>query len=590
LNPHPDPRPGFLPSLVVGFGVVFVSSVGLVRFLRPGVLLDPDPTWALPRLLLGLFVIAASVSAGGAAAGLFRLWSGTEAAREGPAPLPFRRSWLILLAVAAIAAGAALRFVRLDSIPGPVFIDEASLIAPALQLDGRWCDFRDAIRQAPYRAGAFTMVGVLFLEGYRSVLHQWGTTVFAIRFPAFATAALSLVTAALLGRALLPRGGGALAAVTLAGLRWHLNLSRWAWCPTTMTFTTDAGTLLLLAARRRGSAPLAAAGGFAVGLGAHVYLSAWVPAAALVGFAAWPQPEGPARPRVRLAAGFLFGLATAVLPLFLLREGRVLPYFNRASDHNVLREVRYTASAMPLFAAAADALAAPWLLPDPTPRHDLAQSRLGLLGIPLALAFGQALLFPRRELSALLLLQAGFAFAASVAGGESGHPNGLRYGYLATLTAVAVAAGVLALLRLVPEPRRKVAALAAIGALAILGAIGARDSFRWARDRGTFDGFHGQDTLVGRAALRWDRYGRVRVAVGLPHDPVTVYVIRRYRLDTDESVVADAHPDFWVERPEARASFRIAPPATLPLPGERAVERVRDGWGRDWAIVLARKT
>jgi hypothetical protein len=135
-----------------------------------------------------------------------------------------------------------------------------------------------------------------------------------------------------------------------------------------------------------------------------------------------------------------------------------------------------------------------------------------------------------------------------------------------------------------------VAALAAIGALAIMGAIGARDSFRWARDRGTFDGFHGQDTLVGRAALRWDRYGRVRVAAGLPHDPVTVYVIRRYRLDTDARVVADAHPEFWVDRPQARASFRIAPPATLPLPGERAVERVRDGWGRDWAIVLARKT
>jgi hypothetical protein len=587
--PHPHPRPGFLPSMVVGFGMFFVSFVGLVRALRLGVLLDPDPSWALPRLLLGLFVIAASASAGGAAAGLFRLWSRAEAAREDPAPLPFRRSWLVLLAVAAIAAGTALRFVQLDRIPGPVFIDEASLVAPALQLEGRWCDFRDAIRPAPYRAGAFTMVGVLFLEGYRLVLHHWGATVFAVRFPAFATAALSLVTAALLGRALLPRGGGALAAVTLAGLRWHMNLSRWAWCPTTMTFTTDAGTLLLLAARRRASAPLAAVGGFAVGLGAHVYLSAWIPAAALVGLAAWPPPEGPARPRIRLAAGFLLGFAIAVLPLFLFREGRVLPYFNRASDHNVLREIRYNRSVMPVFAAVADGLASPWLLPDPTPRHDLAQSRLGLLGIPLAVAFGQALLAPRRELSALLLLQAGFAFAASVAGGQAGHPNGLRYGYLATLTAVAVAAGVLALLRLVPESRRRAAGLAAIGALAVASAIGARDSFRWARDRGTFDGFHGQDTLVGRAALRWDRYGPVRVAADLPHDPVTVYVIRRYRLDTDRRVVADARPDFWVERPAPR-SFRIEPPETVPVPGERAVERIRDGWGRDWAIVLARKS
>ena len=74
--------------------------------------------------------------------------SRTEEAREGPAPLPFRRGWLVLLAVAAIAAGAALRFVQLDRIPGPVFIDEASLVTPALQLEARLCDFRDAIRPA----------------------------------------------------------------------------------------------------------------------------------------------------------------------------------------------------------------------------------------------------------------------------------------------------------------------------------------------------------------------------------------------------------------------------------------------------------
>jgi ABC-type nitrate/sulfonate/bicarbonate transport system permease component len=53
--------------------------------------------------------------------------------------------------------------------------------------------------------------------------------VFGVRFPSALAGAASLVTAALLGRALLPSGGGALAALILAGLRWHLILSRWAW-------------------------------------------------------------------------------------------------------------------------------------------------------------------------------------------------------------------------------------------------------------------------------------------------------------------------------------------------------------------------
>jgi hypothetical protein len=580
---------GPLVAVLMGLAVFFVAGVDMIRALRPGVLLDPDPAWAIPRLALGLFAVAVAAAAGGVAAGVFFLWSETRSSSEDPAALPFGRRALVLLAAGSILAGAWLRFVRLDRVPWPVFIDEASLATPALQLEGRWCDFRDSIRPAPYRYGAFTTIGVLFLEGYRAILHLFGTTVFAIRFPAFLTGALSLVTAALLGRALLPRGGGALTAVTLAGMRWHMNLSRWAWCPTTMTVTTDAGTLFLLAARKRGSAMLAAAAGFAAGLGAHVYLSAWPASLGLLGLAAWPGPEGPFRPRARLVAGFLFGLALAVAPLFLLREGRVVPYFNRAGDHNVFKEIRYNRSAMPLFAVTADALASPWLVTDPTPRHDLTRSRLGLLGIPLAVAFGQALLRPRRELSALLLFQAAAALAASVAGGQSGNPNGLRYGYLATLTAVAVAAGALILLRLVSEPRRRLGGLVAIGALAVASGAGAAGSSRWARDRGTFDGFHGQDTLVGRAALRWDAFGPVRVRSGLAHDPVTVYAIRRYRLDTDGRVIAAAHPEFWAPRPAAR-TFRIEPPGTPPRPEERVVERIQDGWGRAWGIVLGRKS
>lgn len=582
--------PGTASSVFVGGVSGIVVGVWLVRLIRPGLLLDPDPAWAVPRALLGIAVAGVVASVAGAAAALFWLWSRTRVATEPLETIPLHRWVLRTLGAAAIVVGVLVRFVALDRVPWPVFIDESSLIAPALQLEGRWCDFRDSIRPAPYRTGAFTMVGVLFLEAYRVVLRHWGTTVFAIRFPAFLTAALSLATAAGLGRALLPRGGGTLAVITLSGLRWHLNLSRWAWCSTTVMLTTDGGTLLLLYARRRDRALLAALAGFVVGLGAHVYLSAWVAALALGCFATWPSPNGSRTPRFRLGLCYALGFGLSILPLFLFREGRVLPYFSRVSDHNVLQEVRYTRSVMPVFATAADALAAPWFVADPTARHDLPhKSRLGVaLGIALAVLFGRALLTLRQELSALLLLHGGFAMAASVAAGQALNPDGLRYGYLSTVTAVAVSGGILAMLAAVPVSRRRLVAVTATGVLILCSAIGVRDSFRWARDPRTFADFHGQDTLVGRAALRWDAYGSVRVAPGLPHDPVTVYVIRRYRLDTDERVIAHAPPEFWVSRAETR-SFRIEPPGTPPAPGERLVERIHDGWGKQWAVVLARK-
>jgi hypothetical protein len=574
-------------AVLVGLLGAFVAAVNLARAIRPGLLLDPDPAWAIPRLLLGLAWIGGCAAAGAALAGAFAIWARTRSAREEAAALPLAKSTLVGLAVAAVLAGAALRSVRLDRLPWPVFIDESSFIAPSLQLEGRWCDFRDSIRPAPYRARPFTMVGVLFLEGLRGALLRWGTTISAVRIPAAIGSTASIATAGLLGWMLLPAGGGALAAITLAGLRWHLNLSRWAWCPTTMMVTTDVGTLLLLLARRRSSALAAALGGFAVGLGAHVYLSAWVAAAALAAFAAWPEEASrKLRPRVGLAAAFLLGLAIATAPLFLLKEGRVLPYFNRANDHNVFREMRYNRSAFPIAAAAADALASPWYLPDPTRRHDLDRPRLELLAIPLAVAFGRALLFPGRELSALLLLHAGAAFAASVAGGQSGNPNGLRFGYLSTVAAVAIASGLLSLLSAAPPGARRVWGTAILAATVACSAWGVHEFLLWSRAQETFVGFHGQDTIVGRAAIRWDAFGRVELDSRVPHDPVTVYVIRRYRLDPDDR---GGRTEFWKTLPTGRV-FRIAPAGEVARPGERIVERLQDAWGTPRGVIFARRS
>ena len=144
---------------------------------------------------------------------------------------------------------------------------------------------------------------------------------------------------------------------------------------------------------------------------------------------------------------------------------------------------------------------------------------------------------------------------------------------------MAIAAGIQLLLAVLTPARRPAAALAAVGLLAVGGALSARDALLvWPELRETFDGFHGADTLIGRAAARWDELGRVAVAPGLGHSPVTIGSVRRYRLD----------PDLLPLRPRGDGvrDFRLAASTSVPVSPGRVVERVRDLWGREWAVVI----
>jgi len=240
---------------------------------------------------------------------------------------------------------------------------------------------------------------------------------------------------------------------------------------------------------------------------------------------------------------------------------------------------------------AADSLAAPWFLPESAGWIDLpGRSRLGwVIGVPVALALSRALAFPKEELSLLLLLQAGAALAAAVLGGQAGHPHGFRFGYLTTLTAVAAAAGILQIVSSAPPRWRRAAALAAIALVAWSGARAARDALLvWPSARSTFDGYHGEDTLIGRAAARWDSRGSVRVERGLGRSDATVDTVRRFRLDPDWKVRTSSAPQAELRGPPFRRQFRVARPGAQAEAGERLVERVRDGWGREWALVFGR--
>ncbi len=571
-------------AVLVGFSAAFVTAVTAVRRLRPGPLLDPDAAWAAPRLLLGLGVAVAAAAAGALAAALFLAWSRSRLATEPLAALPLRRATIAALAAAALLAGAAARAAWIATLPIPFLEDEVNLLAPALALSGGPADFADSVRPIPYgRPDPHEVIGVAYLEILRASLRIAGSTILGLRLPTLVAGILSLATAGLLARALLPSGGGALAVLVLAGLRWHAILSLSGFQSIVLVPLCDLAALGIVAARRRGRALPAAAAGAAIGLGAHFYLSAWAAAAGLAGFAAWPS-EAHRRAWLARLAAFAAGLAVVAAPLFLLHEGRTIAYFGRASRHSVVREIAYQKSALPALGVAADALLAPWFLPDPEGRHDLeGASRLGLVGIPVAIALVRALARPRAELSAFLLATAAAAFLAAVAGGAAGHPNGFRFGYLTSTTAIAASAGTLALVSLVPSAGRRAAALAAVGALAVAGVVDLRQALAdWPARRATFDSFHGEDTLIGRAAARWSAYGGVSVAPGLGRSDATIATVARYRLDVSA-------PPSPFPATTAR-SFRIVAAGTPPSEGERGVERVRDAWGRERALVLGRRS
>ncbi len=577
---------GARPAFLVGLLAAYVGAVDLARRIGPALLRDPEPAWAPWRLLLGLGAAGVAATAGAAAAALFLAWARTRAAAEPLAPLPLRRATLVGIAVAALAAGAGLRFWELQRVPEPLWVDDLSLIRPALELSGAPADFADSVRATPFGVRRpYGSIGVLYLEGYRAILRLSGTTVLGVRLSSALAGTASLVTAALLGRALLPAGGGMLSALVLAGLRWHLILSRWAWNMIVLAPIVDLATLALLVSRRRGRAVPALLSGVLAGIGAHVYLSAWPAAAGLALFALWPAEPGEPRRAPALRSGaFLFGFALCVAPLFLLREGRAAPYFARTADHNVSIEMKREKSWLPPLAAAADALISPWLLADPSPRNDLpGHTRLGwIYGVPVAIALGRALLRPRDALSGLLLAHAAAFFAAVVAGGQADNPNGSRFAYLSTLTAVAVSAGTLWIVGRVPPAGRRAAAIGAVGVIGIVGALGSRDALlRWPGRIETFVGFHGGDTRIGRAAARWDRYGTVEVAPGVGDSRLAVEAVWRFRLDPD--LATDA------PRGSRNRRIRIVAPGAPPAPAERAVEWLHDPRGRPLAVVLARR-
>ena len=285
-------------SAVFGCAIAFVAAVNLVRSVRPALLVDPDPSWVIPRLLLALAVVVAAVAAGGISAACFFRWSRSTVSLSPLPRLPFSSVALGMLAVTAFLLGTFARLVKLDSIPAALWIDDVSEIAPALDLSGGWRDFANSVRAVPFGESPSGTVGVLYLEFFRLILLLFGTNTFSLRLPAAIAGVASLVTTGLLARRVLPRGGATLAILILAGLYWHVTMSRLGWNALVVAPIVGLATLLLLHARDRPRPILALCAGAVMGIGAHVYMAAWVAAGGLLAIACWPSRAPAFTPRL----------------------------------------------------------------------------------------------------------------------------------------------------------------------------------------------------------------------------------------------------------------------------------------------------
>ncbi len=444
------------PFQAFGLGLIvwFLALVDLVRAVRADLLTAGEPSWAIPRLVLSLAVVAVASAAGALAAAGFFLWSRRDDSVASVEPLPLKRSALLFVALLALAFGVFVRFAWLDRAPASVWFDELLPLDPSLALSGRWSDFRDAIRLMPGGHSAPNTVGVLYLEGYRLLMRVLGVSLFSIRSASALASVLALLTAFALARRFFPRGGATIVVLVVAGLRWPLILSRYAWNSLALVPLVDLGTLLVLRARRRAGLGAAAAAGAVAGLGAHIYLAAWIAGLALGCVLLWPTVRPvPLVRRAGLALFFGLGFLGAAAPLFLLHRDRTSSYFGRASHQSLWIDYRRTHYWTLPFTIVADGIQAPWLVPDPERRHDLPKSRLGwIVGIPVAVALIRAWRSPRDDLSALLFCHAGAAMLASLRWGFPGHPNGLRFAYLTTVAALAAGSGTLYLVGLAAPP------------------------------------------------------------------------------------------------------------------------------------------
>jgi hypothetical protein len=223
-----------------------------------------------------------------------------------------RRDWLLLLAVAAVAA--TFRLVRIGDIPFGLWVDELAVAANAADLLGR--PFQ------PFGSTPLFADGQDWVHTHNLYLYACGLV---LRLTGYGFAGVKLISLLpgivappllfLLARRMLPAWPAALAAALLAVSHWHVTLSRWGFDEVLLTALAIAAVAFLHDGLEHGRSGALLVAGVLVGVAQYTYLAARLVAVAtlvvLVGRLAW------LRQRRQLAelGVFCAGFAVAATPL-----------------------------------------------------------------------------------------------------------------------------------------------------------------------------------------------------------------------------------------------------------------------------------
>jgi hypothetical protein len=414
----------------------------------------------------------------------------------------------LLLFIAILAAGTALRWVAPRQIPPGVWADALFEAEGVLRDPGSvgWLGGRP-LQVEGLRNSA--LVSNLYLKFCELVFSIFGRGDVGLLALSAVGGTLALPAAYWLGRELRGPRFGLLAMALVAFAGWPLFFSRWAWTDALLLPLVLAGAAAAIRAYREGKLVWAALAGLLVGLSLHTYVSAWALAAgfAIFAFGGLRRPRG-----TRL---LLVAMGTALLA-FLPFGLAFLRYPERLGGR--AQDVSFLASTKDVAVPGGNG---PWAPPlrllyngieytglflwtrDPNPRHGLPDRPPVDPALGLAALAGAAISVGRARAgdagNRLLLLLAGTSLLAGILGNPGGAPNGLR---IYPFVGIALLWAAAAVDRWIPFAARAMPAreslLFGLG-LAVLFAIETLPFLAvWPDDRRVVGSFCATETAAGR--------------------------------------------------------------------------------------------
>ncbi|MBK9061744.1 MAG: hypothetical protein IPL89_00835 [Acidobacteria bacterium] len=441
------------------------------------------------------------------------------------------RSVVVVVAAAALL-GAGLRLVNLSAWPPGPWIDEAYALRAARLLPPGAPFFGTTALTPPGEGFVNMWVPNATLRAIRALDVAAGGGLASVHVlsvvPALAlfAAFLLLATEACRGRSFALGSSAVLGATSM----WLLTTGRWGWVALATSAFAALATWAGLRAARRGSAALALLAGASAGLGAYGYaagrlfLAAPAVVLALAALRVLARRAG-AWPLARLAALALAAEAVVFAPLAAHYVRSPDRFFARERELSLLRHGGADAGLL-LARNVTDYAALFFWRGDVNERHgDPARPVLpaAVAGLALAgAAWGAARGGPARA----LLLPAGLFLAGGLLAAEDTGANAYRVSPMTPYVLVLAGLGAAIVLEAIPPERRRLAAVALGGVLALAAASDVAGFARWGASPRTWGAFGGPERELADALVAASKGGPparvVLAARGAARNPYVV--------------------------------------------------------------------